>query len=76
MLKANFSLDLEHVLPPLIAIGFHSTVLQEPYPFQKFYRVYHHPNEIVQNILEHSHENISYQVWHGMKPLNLQLKNQ
>ena len=67
---------MEHALPPLIAIGFHSIILQELYPFQQFYKVYHHPNGLVQNLIEHSHENISYQVWHGMRPLNLPPRNQ
>jgi hypothetical protein len=33
--------------------------------------VHHHPNEPVQNHLEHNLENVSYGVWHEMKPLNL-----
>ena len=44
-------------------------------PIQTIYKVYHHTNEPIQNILEHSHENYSYQVWHGIIPLNLPPRN-
>jgi hypothetical protein len=38
--------------------------------------VHHHPNEPVQNHLEHNLENVSYGVWHEMNPLNLLPKTQ
>ena len=41
------------------------------FPFQQFCMVHHHPNEPVQNHFEHNLENVSYGVWHEMKPLNL-----
>jgi hypothetical protein len=75
-LKLDFSLDLEHVLPLSTTIGFHSFTLFVPYPFQQFFMVHHHPNEPIQNHLEHNLENVSYGVWHEMKPLNLLPKTQ
>jgi hypothetical protein len=38
--------------------------------------VHHHPNEPVQNHLEHNLENVSYGVWHEINPLNLLPKTQ
>jgi hypothetical protein len=70
LLKLDFSLDLEHVLPLSTTIGFHCFALFLPFPFQQFFMVHHHPNEPVQNYLEHNLENVSYGVWHEMKPLN------
>jgi hypothetical protein len=64
------------VLPLLTTIGFHSFDLFLPFPFQNFFMVHHHPNEPVQNHLEHNLENVSYEVWHEIKPLNLLPKTQ
>ena len=38
--------------------------------------VHDHPNEPVQNHLEHNLENVSYEAWHEMKPLNILRKTQ
>jgi hypothetical protein len=38
--------------------------------------VHHHPNEPIQNHLEHNLENVSYGVWHEMNPLDLLPKTQ
>jgi hypothetical protein len=71
LLKLDFFLDMEHVLPLSTTIGFHYFVLFVPFPFQQFFMVHHHPNEPIQNYLEQNIENVSYGVWHEMKPLNL-----
>jgi hypothetical protein len=76
LMKLYFSFNLEHVLPLSKTIDFHSFALSLPFPFQQFYMVHHHPNEPVQNHLEHNLENVSYGVWHEMKPLNLLPKTQ
>ena len=38
--------------------------------------VHHHPNEPIQNHLDHNLENVSYGVWYEMKPLNILPKTQ
>jgi hypothetical protein len=53
---------MEHVLPLSTTIGFHFFALFLPFPFQQFFMVHHHPNELVQNHLEHNLENVSYGV--------------
>jgi hypothetical protein len=67
---------MEHVLPLSTTIGFHCTALFLPFPFQQSCMVHPHPNEPVKNHLEHNLENVSYGVWHEMKPLNLLPKTQ
>jgi hypothetical protein len=76
LLKLDFSLDMEHVLPLSTTIGFHYFSLFVANPFQQFCMAHYHPNEPIQNNLEHSLENVSYGVWHEMKPLNLLPKTQ
>ena len=76
LLKSYFFLNLEHVLPLSTTIGFHCVSLFLPFQFQQFFMVHHHPNEPIQNHLEHNMENVSYGVWHEMKPLNLLPKTQ
>jgi hypothetical protein len=76
LLKSDFFLNIEHVLPLSTTIGFHFVALFLPFSFQQFCMVYHHPNEPVKNHLEHNLENVFYGVWHEMKLLNLLPKTQ
>jgi hypothetical protein len=71
VLSVNMDIQTSLANYPVEISFFHCVALFLPFPFQQFCMVHHHPNELVQNHLEHNLENISYGMWHEMKPLNL-----